>query len=66
MTKDKIPSISPKVFDAIQADYTEAARLRRGEIRRLYNQEGWTQQEIADYFGIDISRVNRIINKEKE
>ncbi len=66
MAKDKNPSISPKVFEAIQADYTEAARVRRQEIRRLYHQEGWKQQEIADYFGIDISRVNRIVHKDKE
>jgi DNA-binding transcriptional regulator LsrR (DeoR family) len=63
MTK---PRISPKVFDAIKTDYEDAARQRRLEIRRLYQEEGWKQQEIADYFKIDISRVNKIINQADE
>ena len=58
MTKSKI---TPNVFGAILKDYKEAARIRREEIHRLYHEEGWKQQEIADYWGIDISRVNKII-----
>ena len=58
--------ISPRVYDAFKADYKNATDLRSQEIRRLYNEEGWGQQKIADYFGIDISLVSRIINKADE
>ena len=63
MTKSKI---TPNVFGAILKDYKEAARIRREEIHRLYYEEGWKQQEIADYWGIDISRVNKIIKGQEE
>jgi len=60
MTK---PRVSPKVFEAIKRDYEEAAEQRRKEMYRLYHEEGWTQQEIAEYFGVDISRANKVIRQ---
>jgi predicted XRE-type DNA-binding protein len=33
------------------------------EIFRLYNVEGWTQQRIADHFGIDQAQVSRILRR---
>jgi DNA-binding MarR family transcriptional regulator len=52
--------ISAKLFEQIEADYKKALEKRRYTIRRMRT-EGWTQKEIADYFSLDISRVNRII-----
>jgi DNA-binding MarR family transcriptional regulator len=52
--------ISAKVFERIEADYKDALERRRYTIRRM-REEGWTQKDIADYFSLDISRVNKII-----
>lgn len=57
--------ITPRVYEAIKTEYDEASRTRREEIRRLAR-EGWTQKEIADYYGIDVSRVNKIIKGSEE
>jgi 2-oxoglutarate dehydrogenase complex, dehydrogenase (E1) component, and related enzymes len=52
--------ISAKVFEQIEADYKKALDRRRYTIRRM-REQGWTQKDIADYFSLDISRVNKII-----
>jgi DNA-binding MarR family transcriptional regulator len=62
MDKDEI---SAKLFEQIEADYKRALDKRRATIRRM-RQEGWTQQEIADYWSLDISRVNKIIKTMEE
>lgn len=55
--------ITPRVFEAKEADYKEALRLRREEILRLA-ENNVTQQKIAERWNLDISRINRIINQE--
>lgn len=57
MDKDEI---SAKLFEQIEADYKRALDKRRATIRRM-RQENWTQKEIADYWSLDISRVNKIL-----
>ena len=52
--------ITPNVFEKIEADYKKALSERR-EIILRQEKEGWKQQEIATYWKLDISRVNRII-----
>jgi DNA-binding MarR family transcriptional regulator len=52
--------ISAKLFEQIEADYKKALDKRLYTIRRM-REQGWTQKEIADYFSLDISRVNKII-----
>lgn len=62
-TKQKI---TPNVFEAIARDYAEASTARREEIYRQYHEEGWKQHEIATYWGIDVTRVNKIIKSQEE
>lgn len=45
------------------SDHLEA--LRKREILRLANEEGWEQREIAEHFGISESYVSRIIRGER-
>ena len=52
--------ISAKVFEQIEADYKKALDQRRHTIRRM-QENGWTQKEIAKYWGLDISRINKIL-----
>jgi hypothetical protein len=52
--------ITREVFDAIRAEYDEALDRRRLTIRQQ-KKDGWTQQRIANHWGLDISRVNKII-----
>ena len=52
--------ITPNVFEKIEADYKKALSERR-EIILRQEKEGWKQQEIATYWKLGISRVNRII-----
>ena len=56
--------ISPITYKAIQEEYERASTARREAIRRQYQEKGWTQQKIADFWDIDITRVNKIINSE--
>lgn len=44
----------------MKAEYEEALERRRYTILQQAA-DGWTQQKIADYWRLDISRVNRII-----
>jgi DNA-binding MarR family transcriptional regulator len=62
MDKDEI---SAKLFEQIEADYKRALDKRRATIRRM-RQENWTQKEIAEYWSLDISRVNKIIKGMEE
>jgi DNA-binding MarR family transcriptional regulator len=62
MEKDEI---SAKLFEQIEADYKRALDKRRATIRRM-RQENWTQKEIAEYWSLDISRVNKIIKGMEE
>lgn len=42
------------------------ARLKEAdviEMRRLYFREGWTQQQIADKYGVSQSHAGKIINR---
>jgi DNA-binding MarR family transcriptional regulator len=59
--------ISAKVFEQTEADYKRALEQRRYTIRRM-KEQGWTQREIAKYWSLDVSRVNKIIKgmEEKE
>jgi DNA-binding MarR family transcriptional regulator len=59
--------ITVSLFEARERDYQEALRLRRMEILRLHNNgKGMSQQKIAERWGLDISRVNRIIKGKKK
>lgn len=60
-TKDEI---TPNVFDAMEADYRMALLRRRNTIIRQRS-EGMTQQAIADYWHVDIARINRILKNGK-
>jgi hypothetical protein len=52
--------ISRQVFKAVEKDYKDALQKRKETII-LQAAGGMTQQEIADYWELDISRINRII-----
>lgn len=56
--------LTPKVFEAKKADYQEALDERRTIIKQQ-SAAGWKQHEIAAYWGLDITRVNKIINEGK-
>jgi DNA-binding MarR family transcriptional regulator len=58
---DKL-KITKQVFKAVEKDYKDALANRRESIL-IQAQNGMTQQDIADYWGLDISRINRIIRK---
>jgi DNA-binding CsgD family transcriptional regulator len=54
--------ITKQVFKAVEKDYKDALASRRESIL-LQTSAGMTQQDIADYWELDISRINRIIKK---
>jgi DNA-binding MarR family transcriptional regulator len=57
--------ISAKLFEQIEADYKRALEKRRYTIRRM-RADNWTQKEIAEYWSLDVSRVNKIIKTMEE
>jgi hypothetical protein len=54
--------ITKQVFKAVEKDYKDALASRRESIL-LQSGAGMTQQDIAHYWDLDISRINRIIKK---
>jgi DNA-binding CsgD family transcriptional regulator len=54
--------ITKQVFKAVEKDYKDALASRRESIL-LQTSAGMTQQDISDYWELDISRINRIIKK---
>jgi Sigma-70, region 4. len=56
-------NIPPKQFEKTRKQYEAALRARQQDILYLKNEKGWTQQKIADFYGVDITAVNRIIKK---
>lgn len=57
--------ITPVTYEAIRDEYLKASAARRSAIRRQHSHEKMTQQKIAEFWGIDITRVNKIINSRK-
>src|SRR5690349_6737939 len=57
----------PKIFEYKRDEYEKAVKERQEDIRRLYFEERWPQQKIADTLGMDLTQVNRFVRKiEKE
>jgi DNA-directed RNA polymerase specialized sigma24 family protein len=54
--------ITPNEFSKRKAEY-EAALLARQEAVQLQRKQGMKQQEIADFWGVDISKINRILKR---
>jgi len=57
--------ITRQVFKAIEKDYKDALASRKESIL-IQTKAGLTQQDIAVYWELDISRINKIINSEKK
>lgn len=56
------------IFDLLDVEYNAPLGERKltaadvADIRRLYAECGWKQQDIADHFGISQPQVSKIVN----
>ena len=57
---------SPDDFKFIKRLYDTAVLERQEEIRRMFFKEKKSQQEIAEYFEMDVAQVNRFIQRIKK
>jgi hypothetical protein len=57
------PEITSVEFHKVEERYEAALQARREAMLQQYEDLRWTQKQIAQYWGLDVTRVNRIIKK---